>query len=360
MTATADSTVADSIITAESTEPRNEAPLEEQADVGATPTIDLLGALFAVQWKRLTGFLFPQISGATVAAFRTVLGLINLVWLATLLPDLEWFYGFRAVNPPLPFERGRWNVFLLVDSEVWVGPAVALGILAALGLITGRAVRLSALVLAVLTTSLIRENSLIWNAGDGLLRIVTVLFALGCLVTPKAALTTRLFGTLDETGRRVWPQVPGFALRLAQLQLTAIYLSAVVEKLPGERWQDGTAAAMALKLETMERFWTPDFLTESLLVANALTWSTLFLELALPFWLWTKRTRMFAIIAGVSMHAAFDYGLHIGVFSYAIFACYIAFLPDEWSEGALRWIADRLPGLPELPKVTSLRTQASG
>jgi|GEM_PF-2470338 len=329
-----------------------EADADARADVGVdaaaladTPTSSLLMALGTAQWKRVADFWMNPTTGAVVATHRVLLGVLNLYWLVTLIPDADWFFGERAVAPGVNYGRGLWGLFNHISAETWAGPAIGIGIIAAFGLITGRGVRISGLALAVISTSLIRENVMVWNAGDGLLRILNMLFLVGCVVLPKSDIATPLFGHAGEDGRRTWPTVSGFVLRLTQLQLSMIYLSAIIEKIPGGPWREGTAAGMALKLETMERFWVPEFFTESLLVVNVLTWSTLFLELALPFLLWTRRTRNFAIVAGVLMHAGFDYGLFIGIFSYAMYVCYSAFLPGPQTERLLTWLHARRPGL---------------
>lgn len=304
-------------------------------------SLRIAAGFFKLLLRRWTDFWFMPTSGSTVATYRTALGLLNLYWILTLLQDLDWFFGDRAVDTVANYKGARWGLFQWLDAETWAGPLCLVAIFASIGLIAGKFVRISGVILAVATLSLFRSNGIIWNAGDGLLRIINVLFGSSCLLLNKAQLNTALFGSNGEGQRRIWPTVTSFPLRLVQVQLTVIYLNAIIEKIPGQPWREGTAAAMALKLETMQRFWAPEFLTENLLVANLLTWSTLGLEFALPFLLWTKRTRNFAIVAGILMHAAFDYGLFIGIFSYAMFVCYTSFFPSDRTEQALTWLADR-------------------
>lgn len=294
-------------------------------------------------WSRWSDFWFGDTSGAVVAAYRVALGLLNLYWLLTLLQDLDWFFGENSMDTAPRYIGPIWGLFRYISAETWVGPICLAGFLACIGLITGRFVRLSAVVFAVIGISLFRDNGIIWNAGDGLLRILNMLFGISALLLPAHALNAPLFGKKDPVTReRSWPKVPSWVLRLTQIQLTVIYVAAILEKIPGEPWRGGVAAGMALKLETMERFWVPEFVTENLVVVNLITWVTLGLELALPFLLWNKRTRNLAIVAGLAMHAAFDYGLFIGVFSYVMYVCYVAFFPADKTEQALGWLGDRL------------------
>ncbi len=296
-------------------------------------------------FKACDDFFFGPASGAVFALFRVAIGWVTFYWLVSLWPDLNWFFGDNTVDPLPYYGSTNWGFFRWIDAEAWFGPLWILAIVASIGVMTGKFVRISGIYLAAAVMSIINENNVIWNAGDVLIRIHVVVFAVACIVLPLSALQAPLFGRKDEDGVRYWPSVPAWALRLAQLQLTVIYANTVIEKLPGEPWRDGTAGAMALKLETMDRLWMPEFVTENLLIVNLMTWGALGLEIALPVILWKLSTRKFAIAAGVFMHFFFDLGLYIGAFSWAMYICYIAFFPQSWAERPLGAVGDQIDRL---------------
>ncbi len=293
----------------------------------------------AKAWNR---FFFADSSGAVFALFRVYLGWLVFYWLVSLWPDLNWFFGDNSVDPIPWYGSTNWGIFRWVDSETWFGPVWIVAMVASIGLMTGRMVRLSGIYLGIAVMSIINENNIIWNAGDGLIRILCMIFAISCFVMPVTALHTPLFGNRTTDGGRSWPTVPAWTMRLVQLQLTVIYANTVIEKIPGAPWREGLASAMALKLDTMDRVWVPEFVTENLIIVNLFTWATLGLEIALPVILWNLRTRKVAIVAGLAMHFLFDLGLFVGAFSWAMYACYIAFFPPAWAEGLISWVGDRI------------------
>jgi hypothetical protein len=138
-----------------------------------------------------------------------------------------------------------------------------------------------------------------------------------------------------------------WVLRLLQIQLSILYLSAVWFKVGGETWRDGTAVSYALRIENLQRFPLPDALTTSELASNVLTFGTLAIELSLGLLVWNRRLRPWILLAGVSLHLGIDYAIRVGFFSYAILVLYIAFIPPETMDrwlGALRAAPERIRG----------------
>jgi ABC-type thiamin/hydroxymethylpyrimidine transport system permease subunit len=63
-------------------------------------------------------------------------------------------------------------------------------------------------------------------------------------------------------------------------------------------------------------------LRESLLIGNVLIYGVLAAEFALPFLLWTRKTRR----VGIGLHLGLNYALRLGFFGWTMVAAYLAFL----------------------------------
>lgn len=305
----------------------------EQAG-GATPSgpIDRLGDA-AVAWD---DFWFGDVSGAVVALFRTLLGLVNLYWFATMIRGVNWFFGDDSVDPEVAYLNGRWGLFNWFDAELMIWPVIVVSLVASIALLVGRAVVPAAVWLAVAVMSLYNGNVYLWNSGDDLLRVINVIFALGGLAAGSRAVSSALLPRGLE-----WDRVPGLGMRLAQIQLTVIYVTTVIDKIPGEMWRNGTAVGSALKIENLARLPVPAFVVENPLVNNLMTWASLGLEFSLPFLLWNRSTRRFGVIAGIALHLGIEYAILVGVFSWAMIVLYVAFMDGEWLEKSLRRFGER-------------------
>jgi Vitamin K-dependent gamma-carboxylase len=143
-------------------------------------------------------------------------------------------------------------------------------------------------------------------------------------------------------------QVTLWPLRLLQIQLSIIYIAAVWAKLrsPGP-WNDGTAVGYALQMGDLQRFALPEQLSTSVLVAGALTYGTLALELALGVLVWNQRLRPWVLLAGVSLHVGIDLTIRVGWFSWVMILLYLAFVPAPVIQAAvarMRRLAGALRG----------------
>jgi hypothetical protein len=262
---------------------------------------------------------------------RTLLGLASLAWALSIAPDLRTFYFEDGLIPAPRYADYRLGLFQWFTSDAVVVVVWALMIGSALTLVVGRGVRIGAPLLWLATISMQQGAVTALNAGDLLLRIWTGYFALFALLTPSRFLDVPLFGHRGPDGTRgVYPTAPTWLVRVVQIQLSVIYPATVIAKLDGDTWREGTAALYALGLQDFERFWVPGFMRENLVLGNLMTWFTLGVELALPFLLWTRRTRWTGIVLGILMHAGFDYTMRLGFFLPAMTIGYLSFVrPDE-------------------------------
>ncbi len=169
----------------------------------------------------------------------------------------------------------------------------------------------------------------------------------------------RRSGTLDANTRAFLACPPpsvsaGFAMRLIQVHFCFIYMAAGLAKLKGVMWWDGRAfweVVVNPEFTLMQYHWYEDTLRAiasvkplyGLMVATAV-WFTLFVEVGLPFLIWT-RFRWLIIFLAVAMHAIIAVLMGLNLFELLMIVMLLAYLPD-------RVIRDRFRGGPDLPRFT--------
>lgn len=275
-------------------------------------------------WDRF--FFRPQLPAA-MTLVRVGWGATVVAWAISLLPDIDPFF----VEGDLMYERqltdGAWNVLPRLPDGA--GLVVCLVMLLA-GLLTmvGWRTRASAVVAVLMMIVLQRANTAIFNSGDLLLREVGIALALA-----PSGLLWSLDARRDRRKgrhRNLW-RAP-FAQRFLQLALALGYFLSAWSKARGQTWHDGTAMALSMRIEDLERFAAPEWLFDQLILLNLFTWATLTFEATFFALVWNRRLRPYVIGAGVLFHLGIDVFLDIGFFSLAIYLAYLAFLPNDLAE----------------------------
>lgn len=287
-------------------------------------------------WNR---FWFTPAPVTTITVLRTLFGLVVLGWGVSLVVDLRAFYFHDGLLPPQRYADHRLGLLQWFTSDAMVVVTFVVMMVSAVALVVGRFVRLAAPLVWITLLSLQLDSAGVMNAGDNLLRIWALYFAVFAVLTPSRFLDVPVWG---RRSGELFPVGPTWLLRVMQLQLTIIYPATVVAKLEGDTWREGTAALYALGLTDFERFWVPAVVREHLLLGNLMTWFTIGLELALPFLLWTRRTRWAGIVLGVAMHAGFDYTMRLGFFLWAMAIGYLSFVRPEEMARPLAWLAAKV------------------
>ncbi|MGH2995308.1 MAG: HTTM domain-containing protein [Gaiellaceae bacterium] len=290
---------------------------------------------FAV-WER---FWFVRAETSTFAVIRVAFGVVLLAWTLSLAPSLYSLLGSDGVFPGHPdVGTGGWSVLQISDSDAVVTVLYLLLLVGSLFLLVGFKTRLAAFVVFVCLVTFDRRNPWMLNSGDLLLTVLAfyiMLMPSGEALSVDRWLKTRR-GFWEFPVRSLWP------LRLVQVQVSILYVAAVWEKVRGTTWNDGTAVSYAFRLEDLERFPVPGFVTDSLLLVNLLTYGTLAVELALGILVWNRVLRPWVLLAGVGLHLGIDFATRVGFFSYAVFVAYIAFLPPETASAWVLRARDRV------------------
>lgn len=287
-------------------------------------------------WER---FWFREVETSTYALFRIAFAVIVLAWTISLAPALYSFFGDDGILPAHPDgDAGAWGLLQLDSSPASVTALYLLLLVGSLCLLFGFKARLAAVVVFVCLVSFARRDPWVLNSGD--LLVIVLAFYLMLAPSGSALSVDRWLKTRSRfwefPKRSLWP------LRLIQVQVSLLYLFAVWAKVRGETWNDGTAVSYAFRIEDLERFPVPAFVTDSLLLVNLLTFGTLATELALAILVWNGKLRPWVLLLGVMLHLGIDYAVRVGFFSFAALVAYVAFLPPETVSAWVYRLRDRM------------------
>ncbi|MGI9120474.1 MAG: HTTM domain-containing protein [Acidimicrobiales bacterium] len=280
-------------------------------------------------WAR---FWFAPTPTSTLAVVRIAYGAVLLAWTLSLSFDLTAFFSTSGVVPDRPRPPWTWSLFDLFPSDGAVLVVFGLLVAAAVCLLVGYRTRLAALVAMVCLLSFQARNPYALNSGDILLRVIGFYLV---FAPAGAALSVDRWRLAPRSPWWAFPERAPWALRLIQLQLSAMYGFAVWAKLRGTTWNEGTAVSYALRLQDLVRIPVPPSITQSLAISNALTFGTLATEVALTTLVWNRRARPWVLALGVVMHVLIDLTITVGFFSFAVFVGYLAFVPAETMS---RWL----------------------
>lgn len=283
-------------------------------------------------------FWFSPTSVATLALLRIAFGLIMLAWATAVAPDALSFFSSDGVLPQHPAAGARWGLLALSGSDVAVVLVLAMLFVAAGCLVAGYRTRLAAVLAWVALISLTRRDPFVFNSGDALLRNIALFLALAPAGDGLSVDRWRV----DRASFWTFPARAPWAWRLVQVQVSMVYLFTVWAKARGERWFAGTAVSESMRVGDLLRVRLPDALTDSVLLANVLTFGTIAVELALAILIWNRRWRPYVIAAGVALHLFIELTFALGFFSIVMISSYISFTPEERAEAFLGGLRSRM------------------
>jgi uncharacterized membrane protein YphA (DoxX/SURF4 family) len=207
-----------------------------------------------------------------------------------------------------------------IDSSTGVALFFLVAMLAAVCLTFGFMTRIAAIVTVVVMVSYSYRAYAVTSANDVLLRVFSLLLAISPI--------DRAFA-FDEHRRRARGQpsptsVPAYGLILMQLQVFVIYEQTAWFKLDDAFWRRGDLMSYFL-MSMYARFPTPQWAHWEGLSA-VLTYSTLLIELALPWLLLLRRTRALGLVLGIGMHLTIAVLTKLALFSFSMVGTYAVFL----------------------------------
>lgn len=294
----------------------------------------------AARWER---FWFAPEPTSTLALVRIAAGLVAFAWGLSLWPDLFDLYAADGVLPSQPGGgAGSWGPLGILGGDTALVCFYAALLLGSMALALGLFTRLAALVVFLALLAFARRNPFVLNDGDALLRLLVLYLT---LAPAGASLSLDRLRRAPESFWQFPARAP-WALRLIQLQLCAVYLSTLVQRLRGDYWTDGTAVAYVLRLEELQRLPVSAVARDSLALAHVATFGTLAIELALALLVWNHRMRPWVLGLGVGLHLSIEYSLRVGFFSFAVLACYLAFVQPHTARAWILAVRDRVRAAP--------------
>ncbi|MBI1269048.1 hypothetical protein GC174_01300 [bacterium] len=284
-------------------------------------------------------FLFAPTSPYPVAAFRILFGLLLLQHCLFIYPDLYNWYGAKSITLAETVDLN--NIYVCLNlfnffpgNDLWLTVIYSVYVLAALALTLGYRSRIASILIYLIFVSLYHRNPYLLNSGDTLVRVMSfwMIFA-----PTGAAWSLDHRRKVKKYGFEFSELTPSWGLRCLQLQFCCVYFHAVITKLPGWVWVNGTAVYIASRIEALMKFpLIPE--PEHLLISQAISWMTLMIEAALFSLIWLRELRYYVLALGLCMHLTIDWCMNIPQFEWLMIASMVLFVYPVDLESALKRI----------------------
>jgi len=280
---------------------------------------------FAKAWDK---FFFSDEAPTSLAVFRILFGLLNILNAASLIPDAIVWYGtnFGSTMPIglsqqlySGFRINVFNWFAPTDIAMWVilYSYLFLSILITIGFKT----RIASILGFIVMVSLQNRNFMILNSGDTVLKCMAFLM----MFAPSgAALSVDAWLRFRKTGEKI-KTIKNTTVRLLQIQFSLVYLATFIFKSYGDMWLDGTATYYTARLLSFQRVVIPHVF-DYLWSVKFMTWSALFIEWALGTLIWIKELRYPVVFAGIGLHIGIELTMSIGFFEWMMLFSFILFI----------------------------------
>jgi hypothetical protein len=276
----------------------------------------------------------------TAAALRIGFCGLYLLVLWDFHPVMPLLFGHRGMmgtmEPVLQSLTGVQYFLFHHDSplelKVWFWASVAVAAMAMAGFLT----RFS-LLLTFLSMMLLRERGPFMTFGADLV--------MNCIGIWLLFLDCGRVWSVDRLLRRRRPSslpalVELWPVKAIQIQVALIYLVTGLKKLQTIPWQDGSAVYYAVHVGNVLKGQPAPWIVHHHALVAFMSYATVGIELAVPFMLFFRPLRIWAVGAAVLMHTGIDVFMSIRFFSIAMYVGYISFLDAaDWAWLTSRWRA---------------------
>lgn len=292
----------------------------------SAPPYDLRRALsgFSSAWQ---GFFFSPVDARLCAVLRIGYAICVLINLASFYPDLERWFADSGVLPKdavfLLQQPERWSLLMwLPEGMLWLQIVFWLFVLSAALLLLGVCSRLQTACVLVWLMSFQNRNTTLFDGEDVVLRLIGWYL----LLVPVGAAWS-----LDAWWRKERvPLVVAPGVRLLQLQMALIFLTAAWCKLNGEQWRSGVVLFMVAQLDDyFGRLPLPAWMFETPWLVKSLTWSVIALELIVPIGIWFRQWRRPMLLTALVFHLGTEATMHLFLFHWVMLVGWCAFLLPE-------------------------------
>ncbi|AEV86901.1 Sporulation-delaying protein sdpB [Actinoplanes sp. SE50] len=272
--------------------------------------LDTFLARISVREHRLIG----------IALMRIVIGFATILYCLADYDRREFLWGptsyYSAGVARTALPHHGFSLFLLSDSRVWFEIVFHLVIVVSLAFMIfgGRSLTIAQ---AVLLWSLHWRNQDVLEGGDNLAQIVIIFMIFtvsNAYFAPGAR--NRRERMLAREAPVLRTAVHNLAAYLMVFQICVLYFMAGYWKVTGEQWQDGVAMYYISHVTGFALSSTYAALMSNAFIGTAVTYFTVFTELAFPFAVlsvrgWVRKTVILAIE-----------GMHLGIMVFMGLVCF--------------------------------------
>jgi hypothetical protein len=292
-------------------------------------------------WDR---FFFAPVPVVNIAVYRIALGILALNYGALLAPDLLVWFGEKGALPfatsrLIPGGQGLVNLFIWLpktDGSVWA--VYTLFMISALCMTVGFMTRLSMILVFICIATFQHRNVMIPNSGDYFIRLAAffMIFSQAGAALSIDQWRRRRRGQEDATLLRA-----PWAMRMIQLQLCFLYLSAYLWKIRGDLWLHGIAVYYPARLQEFFRFPVP-YVFEHMWTIKLWTWGTLLTEFSLGTLIWIRELKYWVLLAGMLLHLGIAYSMNIPMFAQVMIFTYVLWVDPKYLDRAILWCSGKL------------------
>ncbi|MEU9123455.1 HTTM domain-containing protein [Streptomyces sp. NPDC048506] len=272
------------------------------------------------------------------ALTRVILGAIGFYYYLRDYFDRSFLWGPEGVWPWQNFtgpDNDTFSVYSLSKSETWFQLAFHAGAVIALLFMLGWKTRAMTVLHYVFLWSLQQRNPLLLDGGDNATAIALIFFIFidsGSHFSLDAWLRRRKQVKPDAGSMRyrIGSLLHHAGLLAVILQVCTIYLVSGMYKVQGERWQNGTALYYILRVGEFGWPGINHLVYEHATLVVAMTYATVFFQIAFSFLLLKRSLRPFAVTCGVLLHLGIAvYMSGLLTFSSTMIALELLIMGDE-------------------------------
>lgn len=282
--------------------------------------------------KTWNEFFFKPQTTYVLGLYRIVIGLLIIYSFILWAPHITIFFSDAGVLKASTLQeviyRDYHTIFHYITSPLGVKLALTLLFMAAFSFTIGFKTRLSAIILFILITSFHERNNLVLNSGDTVLRCMLFFF----MFAPSGN-SFSVDGLIKHLRQKdpitdiLLLKTP-WAQRMMQIQVAIIYFVTAYAKSRGELWHGGEAMYYVWGLVDFNKVGVEQWMNYPLLYST-MTFFSLFAEASLPFLLWFKASRPYAVLLGIGLHGWIIGFMTIPVFGILMIVTYIPFFTEE-------------------------------
>lgn len=292
-------------------------------------------------WNR---FFHEPAPATTMALVRVFYGLLLLIYAALVSADLMVWYSDQGVLPLesaklIPGGRGVNLLYYLPNTDLTIKLFFSAFVLSAFCVTIGFCTRTMSVIAYLLILSLHNRNVMLLHSGDFFLRMMGFWLLFGDC--GRAISVDRLIRIARGRESQEIPMISQWPVRMIQIQCALLYANAVLWKIRGQVWLDGTAIYYTSRLAEFWRFPTP-YVFEHMWTIKLLTWGTLIIEGALGVLVWLKDLRYWVLLGGVLLHLGIDWTMNIPLFAPVMIASYLSFVPPADLDRVFAWMRQKV------------------